>query len=184
MATTKEQMILSAVASYTQNHETFRNKHLTSISGLMKQDVNYYLNKWEQKGYVARSPLAPADWFVVDLPGLIESLMPTEDEYDLRHMKIVSPTVFDEEKVEKFTELTELYAVCKAAGISHGDLAHLKQEIQKVVDRAIDELRTELKYMHTKRFSASKAKQRLANTDLKKITWAVKAEAIERVLES
>lgn len=162
MTSMKENMILSAVAEYAQNHDTFRNRHISYMTGLAKQDIDYYFKKWEKRGFITRNPLEHREWLLVDLSGLIASQAPEHNEFDLRHSRAVND-LLDPESLERLHAFTDKYAMLKAIGMSQADLNTLRDALLKKIEAAIGELRTEIKYMHTKRFAPRNAKRRLEN---------------------
>lgn len=152
MASMKESMILRAMTEYCKGHNSFRNRHLAHLAGVDRQDVNYFLKKWSKKGFVSKNPLAPGEWILVDLPGLVEDISSSNAPVDLAHSK--SHPLFNSEELTKLKLYTDIYAALKALKKNPTDL---RVTLEKYIDEALLELRTERSYMHRKTFSQKRA---------------------------
>lgn len=152
MATVKEQMILKAVVEYTKTHTSFRNRHLMTMTGLDRQDINYYLKKWSKGGYVAQNPLVPGEWILVDMAGLVEDLTAGTDPIDLAHAR--KHPLFIDTELQKLRQMTDIYAALKMLKQNPSDL---RRSLEEYIDEALKELRTERSYMHRKTFSKKRA---------------------------
>jgi hypothetical protein len=156
MATTKEQMILRALSEYSKTHTSFRNRHLMTLSGLSRQDINHYLNKWRDKGFVSKNPLVSGEWILIDMPGLIADLVEPTEPSKMGHAK---HELFNAEALVKLQALTELYAALRSLKQVN---IQFKTVLEDYINKAIDELRNERTYMHVKSFSPDRARQMIA----------------------
>jgi hypothetical protein len=155
MATVKEQMMLKAVSDYCKTHESFRNRHLMTLTGLSRQDINHYLNKWRDKGFVTKSPLVHGEWILYDLPGLIADLVEPTEPAKMGHAK---HELFDKEVLTRLQNIIEVYAALRSLKLRD---VKIKDMIETYINNAIDELRNERVYMNVKQFSPDRARQML-----------------------
>lgn len=154
MATTSEQLILKAISEYcVGSRKTFRNRHIAALTGLGKQNINHYLNKWAKGGFVGKNPLASGEWILLDLNGLVADLIEPTEPSRMGHAK---HELFDKEVISKLHALTELHAALK---ILKAVPPNLKSSLEEYINNAINELRNERTFMHVKQYSPNRARQ-------------------------
>lgn len=157
MATLKEQMMVRAVAERTKVHPSFRNRHIAETTGLARQDVNRYLNKWRERGYVDKNPLAKGEWILLDMAGLVTEMMTTTEPAKLEHS---NHELFRKDALQILHDLVDVYVALR---MLRANSDKLKNDLEGYLDKAIDELRNERKYIHTKVFSQNRARQIVSN---------------------
>lgn len=157
MATVKEQMILKAMVDYTKTHPSFRNRHIMYATDLSRQDINHYLNKWRNRGFVDKNPLVKGEWILLDLSGLIAELMDKVEPAKLEHAK---HELFREDALNNLHDLTDVFAALRVLKVSPDVL---RRDLEAYINKAIDALRNERTYMHRKQYSLNRARQIVEN---------------------
>lgn len=154
MTTAAEQLILKALSDYCKgDRRTFRNRHMSDMTGLSKQLINHHLRKWTAQGFVSKNPLVRGEWILLDLPGLIAEIIEPNEPTKMGHAK---HELFDKELINALHQHTELYAALKA--LNAAPIA-LKESLEKYLTDAINQLRNERTFMHTKQYAPRVARQ-------------------------